>query len=70
MATHSNILAWKIPWMNKPGGLQLWGHKQSDTEHARTFFLVFHFCVILQKHQFAKNQKFEKLGSDFCFLPD
>ena len=22
MATHSNILAWKIPWMEEPGGLQ------------------------------------------------
>ena len=21
MATHSSILAWKIPWMEKPGGL-------------------------------------------------
>ena len=22
MATHSSILAWKIPWMEEPGGLQ------------------------------------------------
>ena len=22
MTTHSNILAWKIPWTKKPGGLQ------------------------------------------------
>ena len=22
MATHSSILAWKIPWIEKPGGLQ------------------------------------------------
>ena len=21
MATHSNILAWKIPWIEEPGGL-------------------------------------------------
>ena len=25
MATHSNILAWKIPWTEKPGGLQSTG---------------------------------------------
>ena len=25
MATHSNILAWKIPWTEKPGGLQSMG---------------------------------------------
>ena len=22
MATHSNILAWRIPWIEEPGGLQ------------------------------------------------
>ena len=25
MATHSNILAWKIPWMEEPGGLKSMG---------------------------------------------
>ena len=25
MATHSSILAWKIPWMKKPDRLQLMG---------------------------------------------
>jgi len=25
MATHSSTLAWKIPWMEKPGGLQSMG---------------------------------------------
>ena len=25
MATHSGILAWKIPWMVEPGGLQSMG---------------------------------------------
>ena len=25
MATHSGILAWKIPWMEKPGRLQSMG---------------------------------------------
>ena len=31
MATHSSILAWKIPWTEEPGGLYgSWGHKESD----------------------------------------
>ena len=30
VATHSNILAWKIPWMEEPDGLQSMGHKESD----------------------------------------
>ena len=25
MATHSRILAWRIPWMKEPGGLQSMG---------------------------------------------
>ena len=28
MATHSSILAWKIPWTEEPGGLQSMGHKE------------------------------------------
>ena len=30
-----HILAWKIPWTEEPGGLQVpWGHKEPDmTEH-------------------------------------
>ena len=28
MATHSSTLAWKIPWMEKPGGLQSMGSKR------------------------------------------
>ena len=30
MATHSSTLAWKIPWMEEPGGHSPWGHKESD----------------------------------------
>ena len=29
MATHSNILAWKIPWTEEPGGLQFTGVSKS-----------------------------------------
>ena len=32
MATHSSILAWKIPWMEKLGaGYCPWGRKESGT---------------------------------------
>ena len=31
MATHSSILAWRIPRMEEPGGLQSMGSQQSDT---------------------------------------
>jgi len=37
MATHSSILAWKIPWTEKLGRLySLWDNKESDmTESAK-----------------------------------
>ena len=28
MATHPSILAWKIPWTGKPGGLQFMGSQR------------------------------------------
>jgi len=31
MATHSSLLAWKIPWTEEPGGLQSMGLQESDT---------------------------------------
>jgi len=31
MATHSSVLAWRIPWTEAPGGLQSMGCKESDT---------------------------------------
>ena len=31
MATHSSILAWRLPWTEEPGGLQFIGLQKSDT---------------------------------------
>ena len=31
MATYSNILAWRTPWTEEPGGLQSMGSKELDT---------------------------------------
>ena len=38
MATHSSILAWRIPWTEEPGGIQsIWsqrgGHDERDLAH-------------------------------------
>ena len=51
MATHSSILVWKIPWTEKPGGLQSMElQKKSDsTAQApdKDYFLVeFQYIVI------------------------
>ena len=40
MATHSSTLAWRIPWMEEPGGLYSpWGHKELDTTERLHFHL-------------------------------
>ena len=36
MAAHSNILAWRIPRTEEPGGFCPWGHKESDTTECLT----------------------------------
>ena len=34
MATHSSVLAWRIPGTGEPGGLPSWGRTESDTTEA------------------------------------
>ena len=36
MATHSSILAWRIPWAEEPGRLQLMGCKELDSTEQLT----------------------------------
>ena len=40
MAPHSSTLAWKIPWMEEPGGLQSMGSLR--VRHDFTFIFHFH----------------------------
>ena len=41
MKSHSNILAWRIPWRRCLVGYSPWGHEESD----RTEQLHFHFSL-------------------------
>ena len=56
MATCSSILAWKTPWTEDPGRLQLRGLKESDTNeqlsthmHAINFLFPFSLHVAVEK---------------------
>ena len=45
MATHSSILAWRIPWMEEPGGLQsmgshIVGHDRVTSTHNAKIIVV------------------------------
>ena len=51
MATHSSILAWKIPWAEEPSGLQSMGSQRTGHDWAGM-----HTQVILRnKHQYFTN---------------
>ena len=39
MATHSSTLAWKIPWMEDPGGLQCMGSRRVGDDWATSLSL-------------------------------
>ena len=48
MATHSSILAWRIPWTEEPGGHNPWGRKESGTTEQLHFASSLHFHSQLQ----------------------
>ena len=45
MAPHSSTVAWKIPWMEEPGGLQSMGSLRSWTRLS-DFTFTFHFHAL------------------------
>ena len=50
MATHSSILAWRIPQIEEPGGLQSMGSPRVEhnlvTEHTHTIYFKSHYSEI------------------------
>ena len=47
MATHSSILAWKIPWTKEPGRLQSMGSQRVWHDWATSQFSAVHSCPTL-----------------------
>ena len=43
MAPHSSTLAWKIPWMEEPGGLPSVGSLAESRTRLSDFTFTFHF---------------------------
>ena len=48
IATHSSILAWRIPWTEEPGGLQSMCRKETDTTEQLILPLSLLFRLLLQ----------------------
>ena len=48
MATHSSILAWRIPWTEEPGKLQSMGLQELDTtEQLKHYIQIWVFLAFL-----------------------
>ena len=60
MATHSSILAWRIPWREKPGRLQSMGSQRVDSTELLHFH--FHFKVALVVKNLLANAEDMRLG--------
>ena len=47
MATHSSVLAWRVPWAEEPGGLQSMGSQRAGHEWvANTFTFSLFVCFV------------------------
>ena len=63
MATHSSILAWKIPRTEEPGRLQSWGCKELDTTERLHFTFIPNIDIkilhkILANHSYHKKIRY------------
>ena len=76
MATHSNILAWRIPWTEEPGGLQSvgiqrvrhnWVTKHSHT-HTHTHLYMYSHTFMLKTDLIFKNKLNFKISFYLVFI--
>jgi len=56
MATHSSILAWRIPWTEEPGGLQFTGSQESDTN--KRLKRVSIYSGIIKLHELREKEEY------------
>ena len=79
MATQSNILAWRIPWIEEPGGLwsrgsQRVGHDWSDLVHTMTdvgYWDSSVTCLGTSFHSLSDTMKFDskEFALNLIYLP-
>ena len=60
MATHSSILAWRIPWIEEPGRLQSMGSQESDTTEQLST------CT----HRAKNLKKNIYIAESVCYIPE
>ena len=60
MATHSSIPPWRIPWTEKPGGLQFMGSQRVGHNWATNTFTHFHHILLNSRHMKVQDRKIYK----------
>ena len=60
MASPSNILAWRIPWTEKPGGLQSMGSQKSQTWLSKWAYTVNCYCRLRKQKQSVEGSGWYK----------
>ena len=72
MATYSSILAWKTPWTEEPGRLQLWGRKELDMTDRLHFTFTFTrkgaILISFRQENCLKGGRDSYLESLLCLL--
>ena len=61
MATHCSILAWRISWTEKPGGLQFMGSQRVKHDWAANMHTVSFLCPFI--HNFLSQPSRRSFGS-------
>ena len=67
MATHSSILAWKIPWTEEPGRLQSMGSQRVGQDWA-TFFLLLSTPASQHTHTHTVHAQPTHLSCSFIWI--
>ena len=77
VATRSSILAWRIPWTEEPGGLQVIGLQRvghdcatntSNTSSFSLLLLVFQLCICYSSQKLSPDS-WIMFYSSFWFVP-
>ena len=63
MATHSRILAWRIPWTEEPGGLQSMWSQSGSQQSTQTSVLI--LALLHQRHVYLISLSIQFLGFGF-----
>ena len=77
MATHSSVLAWRIPGMGEPGGLPSMGHTESDTtevtQQQQTMAMAPVICQLIGTLSLVQSREtghrnIGEMGTTFCLV--